>query len=123
MNLDIEFPTEPSLFKVKYEDTNTSNERISILPIYKTIYSKDDLIKTIKNMIVGFDSFKTDAPISIKEKIYKKIERKVAIISLEEEFEINNLINEGYAVHKYLEDKCILHYESYDDYRNKEFRI
>jgi len=101
----------PGTYEVHWENTFDTKEIVSTIEIKQTIYSSNQLKKVLKKLLKNFD--KLNSEIKLIEPSYnnteEKINRTFAIIDMNNEYEINKLISEGYSLKEIHQGKFILY--------------
>jgi hypothetical protein len=104
---------EPGLYEVFWEDNKSYFIHRS--EVYITS-SFTDKLKFEFDIISNFKDFRCFSSRMVKpyqlirKKEYHK--RTIAIVSYDDEYGINNLINEGYSIREFIKDKCIMENKS-----------
>jgi len=104
--MNITYPMPNGKYIIQWENSITFSEKTSCLEL-TNIRNEYELQRFLEDNLEKYDKLIGDNPIILYEcAIHEK--RQIAIIDFEDEFGINELLDKGYSIREFHNNKCIL---------------
>jgi len=104
--MGIKYPLESGYYEVFWENRDSSAEIVTKLKM-PIINEEEELLDFLDKELNNFDRLKGKNPLKLlRGSIHKN--RRVAIIDIEKEYIINELLDNGYTIREFHNGKCIL---------------
>jgi len=104
--MGIKYPLEHGYYEVFWENHSSADEIATKLE-FPIINGEGELLDFLDKKLDDFDILKGENPLKLlKGNIHKN--RQVAIIDIEKEYTINELLDNGYTIREFYNGKCIL---------------
>jgi len=103
----IKYPLSPGIYSIEWENQTSSEKRTSEI-LLEQANTETDLMDFLKKKLDSFDRLKGNNPINLLRSPHHD-NRQIAIVSITDEYSINDLLDNGYTIREFHQGSCILH--------------
>jgi len=102
----IKYPLSPGIYSIDWENQTSSTKKTSEI-LLEHVNTETDLMDFLKKKLNSFDRLTGDNPINLLRGSHHD-NRQIAIVSITDEYSINDLLDNGYTIREFHQGSCIL---------------